>query len=1430
MKRFLTNKNVEQGISAKYDRKHRFVAKKYKTHSGFLIYLVSNIANNDRLAIPHYLMDRFRALLTHLNKQLMQTANTAIDIDEKLYFKDVDFYRFQYNANTLECLVIIDLMNASRFTICREAVGTMVALLYDEGLDHPSGIFDRIIDYHKLFQFTFNEGSESITSGLSVRRDILIEVADYVPVDNTPKEHVISITTDTRALEENLKQIDEKASKTQYETPREFRRKLGERNSEINYTIDYDTLFSSVPAGSFSAKSASGGSVTHVTKLSCQLPLLAGNIKAHSSKVYKCELSSAQASALREGVLSDRDVEHLLGIEIFTAVYKSGKKLKSFSFPLYYMNVKIEESGRFLHIYPPANGDLYLNHLGLSVFIEKFSKSKKNDPLATFLDTLLYQKIEVDKKLQNISIHRQLPFSEEVFRQTREILIGHHGENGKGGIIEHLDIVGIECDLNAVMLYKADRTPSPLTRALDQDLKTIQRTAHESAAQFYSSLLGKFLNPELHTATDQAKPFMTLSLAPGKPTKSSRLLMKNLNNHDLVMLEGPPGTGKTFTIQNLLIHCLNADKRLLIVSDQKAAIDALIEKLQHYLFDNNADPAMGKVAMNLWNSAIKVIDEVPATGEGLRAWVNKLTDMLLMDLCREQDWPEQQDDAVEKIQQLDAQRLAIEQSIYVLYGERIGQLHSQERHGNEARALSNNEDVADLNAFLAFVGAGDHSKINQSQRYKKHQRLAKKFIDNRRQILNSEYADCYADFQLDNTDIFYLLSFVQLHIKTLEALISKKIRSEAALHELFQSEVESTIYVFLYKHCKARLNAVANSSIFTRLKALFFHPCIRVWRAVLRQLLFQQEFLQAIQNVDNPQQVLRQFQQIHCYLDPRCSEVDYCLAFDICQHLDSSSDTPSVHSQLERLSAIQSERDRWVKLLYLQKLAAIAKRTIQSREAQTNRATQIVNILETLRACNSIDSGSGVPILAELQDALWDSFPIWICRKQAVPFLFPCQANMIDLVIVDEAGQCRVDDALPLLYRAKKLMVVGDDKQTVINKNSVIDDYLFRESQLDEHLRNIQATGVKGGGSNLFELVKSIKQGGVMLDEHYRCPPAIIAYSNQYVYNNELTVMQWQLPQSPATVVVDYSEKFATCNVRASRGRYKGIETDMAERFLTYVAKTIKRIERETKRKVNVETEVAICYFLLKNEPYIKDHKFTFLQRLGGQGDVLDGAGAALQGKERNYIFYLWDINNSNFTFFKQGDEPDKRKGELNVLMSRPKVRAYHYLHKDFERLNHQEASITDFLWSTYRLQNKQRAKSRSPLPSSYLNRAQLPEHRSSGHLIFTVLSYLLAYRSIDIDSVCDAYFNMTIGNTKQKVDLMLVAKNNSNAKPVAVVDLAAFRIGAKPIDDLVDYYFQLRRALPVVEPIVAFAHEIADERSAAYRKIEHLVLKSMLM
>ena len=359
-----------------------------------------------------------------------------------------------------------------------------------------------------------------------------------------------------------------------------------------------------------------------------------------------------------------------------------------------------------------------------------------------------------------------------------------------------------------------------------------------------------------------------------------------------------------------------------------------------------------------------------------------------------------------------------------------------------------------------------------------------------------------------------------------------------------------------------------------------------------------------------------------------------------------------------------------------------------------------------------------------------------------------------------------------------------------------------------------------------------------MLDEHYRCPPEIIHFSNKYVYGDELKTMQWKDQSSGPSVFVDFSEQKAPASKRQASGKWKGIETQMFDRFLNFVEQEIRNIEKETGKKLNLETDVALCYFLLKNEPYAKRVKNEFLMKLNRGSDILDGAGAALQGKERDYIFYYWDVTSSNMMAFKQGDDELKRKGELNVLMSRPKIRAYHYLHGSFAKLDHGKASITDYLWRKLQTQNEGSGKAGEN--KEFVKRISrpgddyFPWRRSSGDLMEEILRFVLP-RCTDesgktiVNHKILTQSSVVVGDPNHKVDLMVIPpgpkKNRSPA--VGIVDISSFEKTENCEEEIVDYFFQLKRASPKIDPVFMFIHELADERARALKILAERLSKT---
>ena len=1424
----ILTKNAESGISSRYSKDYRFSIKREKTPSGKQNYLIENRSRGEKIIVPRELFDHFRSALSRINDQL--SAKKESEIEKTIFFKEIDYFTIRNARDNHEKLIIREMIKQPGSTgilnISCDSLDTLLSILYHEALDHPNDTFDLIIKYHTLFQFSFTEATESMTSGLSLRKDVLSQIVPYIPslgAKLPPKSEQTSDTSEITPI------LTEEPDNSQGQTPKAFKSKLGEKKENQDYSVDYESLFRRTLIRLSEKKSPKGADDQtrrdiKATQNSFPLPLLASDIKSFSKVPFKCDLSNEEISDLRKNFLRDDDSEIFLGFEIIDSIFRSNGKLKSFRFPLYYLRVSIEESGRRIHLHPPSDGEFFLNHLALARLVESFSKNSSGDPIEIFFKDLLNQKIECDRRLTPIRISRLLPINEQLFDLTRRVLIGRPGENGKGGILEGLTLIGIECDIESVILYKSAKRNSPTTIALENDLKAIQARSHELPKHFYSSLLGEFLSPEVQKNPSSGDAsFYEKPYCPGPLSKSMSDLLEKINQHNLIMLEGPPGTGKTFTILNLLIHSINSDKKILIVSDQKPAIQALTEKVESYLVGKDNRSVSSQQTLNLWKSAVKIIDDIPLHPSNLRQWVNTLTTELNVESANGFDQPKKIKTLIEQIGDID-ERIGelgtkIEDSMANLLHSKAGKRLISPKHAHPTTI----SEIEDLIRFLDFSGSGRHQKHGQSQSYDRQRDFIKRFIEDR-ETITSHFRELYDEFIIHQSDD----DQITLSLTILSQLCRQKPIKYDDFIILIPEHTSPSLMNFLVKKWKSsfpkshRPTKKMMKHILSRLK----HPQYRIWKQLLSLFSRHQKLLKELANFQTKDALERKFQKIHVALHPDNGNIE-SLGTEIAK-FSQKQQTPShsIQKFLLDIKNLQKNRDALIKELLLFRFNNISAKASKNESRGTSMITSISTLLNSLKECPSIDHGSGASILRELQQKLIETFPVWICRKQAVSFLFPTRNQLFDLVIIDEAGQCRVDDAIPLLYRAKKLMVVGDEKQTVLDKNSPVDDYLFKEFNLEEHLIHSQAHGIKGGGSHIFGLVKSIKQAGIMLDEHYRCPPDIIKYSNKYVYGNNLKVMQWKHPAIPQSVIIDDSEKANPSPKKPSSGKFKGIEVELIDRFLEYVANEIKKLEADSGRPINVETDVALCYFLLKNEAYIKEKKSEFLQTLKRGQDILDGAGAALQGKERDYIFYLWDINRSNFKSFRQGDDPDKRKGELNVLMSRPKKRAYHYLHPKFSELRHNESSITDYLWQSLHRQNEV-SSSREFTPRTASPGAKFrPWLRTSGALMLEILKFIWhKTQQIHLDSLVDSQISVTVGSPQYPIDLMLVPTKNQTKPSIAILDLSIFEEEHQRAPAVINYFFQLQRAVPPIVPVFLYLHELADERSYSYQHLTKLIL-----
>ena len=1380
MKSIIAQKIPPAGLSKRFNRANKFKITRIKDDFGFHVYVLENTARREKINISRFIFDRFRSALKTIEKSW---KIRKFPPETKVFYRSEVHFIITQKLNEKQQYLIQqidhkgDTTGYMSFDI--DAVAALNKLLYHHKLFHPNDLLNRLIEYHKIFRFSFSENTDSITSRLAIKNDLLCSVESYKKKPRPRFSKILPFINNAPPAPPTNAVPDMKQQNF-------FKSRLAEKAMAQPAAVNYEQLFDpeekpDEPKQERSAK---------VNQQRILLPLHAQNIKNFTDTPFSCEFTTSDFSDFLQFISSDRHGEFLLGFEIIDCLFKQSGSMKTFKFPLYYMKVTLKESGKEIIVEPVEDGVFYLNHLALANLVEKFSKSKSTDNINKFFKTLLAQHMTIDDKPTRVYLSRMLPVNEEIFEQVRKILFGAPEERGKGGILFNLTTVGAEIDLNSVFLYRSAKVQSLVALSLEHDLNEILTIAYEHPQRFYHSNLGNFLSPETYVPVNST--YAERAWVPKALPKSFSALLEKLDEHNFLLVEGPPGTGKTHSILNLLIHSICIRKKVLIVSDQRSAIHALLEPLKAFAHRGSSDT---QNIANIIAQSVKVIDEIPATDGTLSAWVTSLKKMLINNKLIEhivEDPP----DYEAQIKQIDNDMKILKDKLQEKVSKNLSPRNYHE---------STVKDIESILSFIRFCGYSRRGGKNR-ERNTWNRKLVKEFMFLRGELL--KFGGLYRFFRFQGT----LSDYNQEMLMTREfvnKMLKIKPKNANKLNIVYERKLDNAVTAYFLKEWQRAfpIRKYKLARVFRYITALIRHPLTGRLKKTRRVLNNQ---LALLQSADS--KVIFQMNKIHHYLRSSKDRVS-CLAYEIfiknegaaAKRKQKEADV-TAQDILQIMEQRQEERDRIVKMRFLLNLTEIASKAQQSEgHGKSDPLTTIAALCDNLGSYDSLEMA--LPVLNDLKEKLMQVFPIWICRKQAVPFLFPCAENIFDLVVVDEATQCRVDDALPLLFRASKLLVVGDDKQTVLAKNSALDDYLFKEFGLDEHLRKTQGQALKGGGSHIFGLVKQIKQAALMLDEHYRCPPEIITYSNRYVYHNDLKMMQWG---SRDAVVVDYSEEHAESTTRQTRGVYKGIETDMVDRFLQFVEDTIKKIEAEEKIKINTEKDVALCYFLLKNEPYIKAKKGEFLRRLNRGDDILDGAGAALQGKERDYIFYLWDINRSNMMAFRQGDEEDKRKGELNVLMSRPKKRAYHYLHKGFSGLKHSSATISDYLWNAYR--QRQQVKERK----AFVPRAQNPKpgftpwRRYSGQLIEKILAENIKHPDLKV------HYSVNIGDPAYCIDLVLETGEHS----IGIIDISRFVEESRPAESMIAYYFQIKRATPSITPWFTFIRDIASYSDSELRTL----------
>ena len=285
---------------------------------------------------------------------------------------------------------------------------------------------------------------------------------------------------------------------------------------------------------------------------------------------------------------------------------------------------------------------------------------------------------------------------------------------------------------------------------------------------------------------------------------------------------------------------------------------------------------------------------------------------------------------------------------------------------------------------------------------------------------------------------------------------------------------------------------------------------------------------------------------------------------------------------------------------------------------------------------------------------LLDAFPCWCVTTYAVSDSLPLKPGMFDVAIIDEASQCDIASCFPIMYRAKKTVVVGDDKQLPhlsflekAKEQSFLSQYGIPDKyQLMWRFRT----------NSMFDLADYYSMNSVMLDEHFRSLPPIIEFSNQEFYNGRIRIMRTDKTSDSAIDIIKVED--GKVDLDATR--------NLPE--IEALVKTLHEIIIEDERK-NPDNPVSIG-IISPFRAQVEQLKLSVPKVLSDymikKHQIEIGTAHTFQGDERDIILMSWAFANNSYpqsiTFLQ-------KPNLFNVAITRAKNKCINFVSHDLETM-----------------------------------------------------------------------------------------------------------------------------------------------------------------
>jgi very-short-patch-repair endonuclease len=724
-------------------------------------------------------------------------------------------------------------------------------------------------------------------------------------------------------------------------------------------------------------------------------------------------------------------------------------------------------------------------------------------------------------------------------------------------------------------------------------------------------------NPELQKASIHEDSLVYINAL----NSAQETVLHALNTTDELVVEGPPGTGKSQTITSLITQFVNQGKNVLMVSEKKTALDVVYSRLG-----------------NLSRYAVMMDD---ANNKNL--FYGQLERLLL---STDANAPIEAPDLSPISAEIDTDVATLEVIANKLFtpgefGVAPYKLYMENRRIN----LQNHEQIKTYKTIRTVI-TDELLHLN----YEEVSAIHKKFANG--QLTNSldHYQltiERYPWFlkmkdDLSNYDLILFTDAIDEMILKVDEWRNQSFMKRQTSKGRLTKEIQNLTKAYFQK---------AGGAYTVRL--MMEQP-----EAVKQSL---KEFTAGYANLkpvvmsltNNENLYLAALRKIHKICGGTVSEWNdelyNTILFEYIQKFESENRTliPKVDSFEKIISSMENNikikqelsRQRITKLL----ADDIKYITTSKRKGEISRAIES-------RRRSSVGK-----FIQKFDFEIFKALKIWLMTPDAVSEVLPQQNDLFDLVIFDEASQLYIEKSIPSIARAKKVVIAGDHKQ--LRPSSLGDGRFDLEDMLDEDAEISAALEEE----SLLDLAR-FRYPDVLLNTHYRSKyEELIDFSNYAFYKGRLFVApNTDKPEKPPIEVHQVQD--AVWQGRANRKEAERVVELIKEFFAT-------RQNNETIGVIAFNVSQRDMIYDVIDEESVKDPKFGSIVRAEMcRKDNGEDTGffvkniESVQGDERDVImFSIGYAKNTSGRLIHNFGWLNQKGGEnrLNVAISRAKKKIH---------------------------------------------------------------------------------------------------------------------------------------------------------------------------